>query len=184
MDEFPTPELRSEERAMSLSAPRRVSAGLLAAIMISAPLAAGGRASGQTAPPVATAHLRLSGIVTGVALHRDNRPLSHALLRLRDATTGRSLTLTRADDSGRFRFDPVPPGSYVVELVDENGRVLAIGQMFSLAPHETVATVVRLGTDVHWYGGFFIGAAAAAMATAAIVGVTAVSDGPPASPRF
>jgi hypothetical protein len=105
-------------------------------------------------------------------------------LRLRDATTGQIVRVTQGDDRGRFTFLKVPSGSYLVELVDRSGTVLALGQMFTLGPLETVATFLRLGASVPWYAGFFSNAAAAALASAAALGLTAVGNGgQPASGR-
>jgi hypothetical protein len=62
--------------------------------------------------------------------------------------------------------------------------VRGVGQMFSIAHGETVATFIRLGAQVPWYHGFFTNAAAAALASAASLGVTAVGQGTqPASAR-
>jgi hypothetical protein len=79
----------------------------------------------------------------------------------------------------------VPAGSYFVELVDENGVVLGIGQTFRMAPAEAVSTFIRLGARAPWYSGFFSNAALAAVSSAAGLGVTAVGNGfQPASGRF
>jgi hypothetical protein len=92
---------------------------------------------------------------------------------------------THGDELGRFTFLKVAAGSYIVELVDDNHNVLALGEMFSIGPTETVATFIRLGTATAWYGGFFGNAAIAAIAAAATVGVTALGNGgQPASARF
>ncbi|MGH9310829.1 MAG: carboxypeptidase-like regulatory domain-containing protein [Vicinamibacterales bacterium] len=126
-----------------------------------------------------------AGVVTGTAWNADNSPVSNALIRLRDLTTGRIVLGVEADAAGRFGFDPVPAASYVVELVDQAGTVRAVGQMFSVGPGETVATFVRLSRRDRWFDGFFGNAAAAALSAAASLGLTAVGDGvQPASPRF
>ena len=125
------------------------------------------------------------GTVTGTVWRSDNTPLPDAHLQLRDTSTGPIVRSTRANELGRFTFPKVSAGSYVVELVDENRNVLALGEMFSIGPTETVATVVRLAASGKWYGGFFASAAAAAIAAAATVGVTALGNGgQPASARF
>ena len=125
------------------------------------------------------------GTVTGTVWRSDNTPLPDAPLQLRDTTTGQIVRSTRANELGRFTFLKVNAGSYVVELVDENRNVLALGEMFSLGPTETVTTVVRLAASGRWYGGFFTNAAAAAIAAAATAGVTALGNGgQPASARF
>jgi hypothetical protein len=126
-----------------------------------------------------------TGSIVGTAWKNDNSPVSNALLRLRDVTSGQILRGAEADAMGRFGFDEVPPGSYLVELVDQNGEIKAAGQMFSIGPGETIATFVRLGVNDRWFDGFFTNAAAAALVAAGSLGVTAVGDGvQPASPRF
>ena len=143
-------------------------------------------AAGQLEPAqlgVSTS-VRQAGAISGTAWNHDESPISHALLRLRDVASGLILGGTEADAAGRFTFLKVPPGSYVVELVDEKGHVLALGHVFSLGPGETVVTFIRLGSVLPWYDGFFTNAAAAALASAASLGVTAVGEGDqPASAR-
>jgi hypothetical protein len=124
------------------------------------------------------------GTVTGTVWRANDAPVANASLQLRDVTTGQIVRSTRGDELGRFTFTKVSAGSYIVELVDENRNVLALGEMFSIGPTETVATFIRLGTTA-WSGGFLGNAAAAAIAAAATVGVTALGNGgQPASARF
>ena len=113
--------------------------------------------------------------IMGAAWHADNSPIPYARLRLRNVVTGRIHAHTIANELGQFAFQAVETGSYIVELVTENGKVLTVGQTFSVAPGETVATFVRLGTRVPWFNGFFANAAAAVSSTAAATGVTAVA---------
>jgi hypothetical protein len=99
-------------------------------------------------------------------------------------TTGRGVATTIADANGEFRFERVEPGAYVVELLSERDSVLAVGELFGLRPDDTVATVVRLSARATWFDGFFRNAAAAAIAAASSIGVTAIgSSGLPASPQ-
>jgi hypothetical protein len=124
------------------------------------------------------------GTVTGT-VWRNNTPLPDAPLQLRDTSTGQIVGSTRTNALGRFTFQEVSSGNYVVELVDENRNVVALGEMFSIGPTETVSTFIRLAASSRWYGGFFTNAAAAAIAAAATVGVTALGNGgQPASARF
>ena len=125
------------------------------------------------------------GTVTGTVWRSNDAPVPDAPLQLRDVSTGQVVQSTRANELGRFTFSKVTAGSYIVELVDENRNVLALGEMFTIGPTESVATFIRLAASTKWYGGFFTNAAAAAIAAAATVGVTAVGNGgQPASGRF
>jgi hypothetical protein len=125
------------------------------------------------------------GSVIGTAWRHDNSPVVHGLLRLRNVVTGRIVAGSQSDATGRFSFSMVAAGSYIVELVDDAGSIRAVGQMFSVGPGDTVATFIRLPGRAAWFDGFFTNAAAAALASAASLGVTAVGDGgQPASARF
>jgi hypothetical protein len=60
--------------------------------------------------------------------------------------------------------------------------VLAIGDLFSVTAGDQATTLVRLSSKTPWVAGFFGNAAAAAIAAASTLGVTAVgSSGSPAS---
>lgn len=120
--------------------------------------------------------------ILGTAWRADNTPIPQARVRLRNVTTGRVEATTIANGRGQFTFSNIEPGSYVIELVNDEGRVLALGQVFSLGPGETVATFVRLGARAPWFTGFFSNAATSAVAAASSLGVTALgSDGQPVS---
>jgi hypothetical protein len=113
--------------------------------------------------------------IMGAAWKSDNTPIPGAKLRLRNVLTGRIVATTVANDLGRFAFNDVESGSYVIELVSDNGRVLAIGHAFTVGPGETIATFVRLGTKAPWFNGFFGNASSAVASVAASAGVTAVA---------
>lgn len=134
---------------------------------------------GRDATPTAAASRGVRDVkstsIMGAAWHADNTPIPYARLRLRNAVTGRVHAHTIANELGQFAFQSIETGSYIVELVTESGKVLTVGQTFSVAPGETVATFVRLGTRVPWFNGFFANAAAAVSTTAAAAGVTAVA---------
>jgi len=113
--------------------------------------------------------------VLGAAWEADNTPIAHARLRLRNVLSGKIEATTTANELGQFAFNDVESGSYLVELVGGNGKILTLGQRFSIAPGETVATFVRMGTKVPWFNGFFGNAASAVSSTAASTGITAVA---------
>ena len=101
-------------------------------------------------------------------------------MRLRNVASGKVEATTSAAGNGEFAFENVEGGTYVIEYVDQGGKVLAVGHVFSVAPGETVATFIRLGTTRPWFAALFSNAGAAVVATAASLGVTAVA--PPARP--
>ena len=126
-----------------------------------------------------------AGTIVGFVRDGADNPIPAARLRLRDATGGRIVMVTRADQEGRFRFGGVASGSYLVELVDDDGKVLGVSDTVSLTPGEIAEALIRLGARSPWHSGFFVNAAMAAVSAAAGLGVTAIGNGfQPASGRF
>jgi hypothetical protein len=141
-------------------------------------------AGAEPLPRVFTAHAPFRAAVpvgvrgtsiVGAAWNVDNTPIPGGRVRLRNVTTGKIESAAVTDDLGQFTFTRMDPGSYVIELVSENGKLLSVGQTFTVGPGETVATFIRLGSKAPWFDGFFKNAAAAVAAAAASTGVTAIA---------
>ena len=113
--------------------------------------------------------------VQGGAWHADNTPIPEARLRLRNVVSGRIEATTAADGAGQFVFDDVAEGTYLVELVSERGKVLAISRTFPVVRGQSVATFVRLPEKDRSLIAFFRNASLGVLASAAIVGVVALS---------
>jgi len=136
------------------------------------------KAVGRTSATMGTAAGAVGARATsimGSAWNSDNTAIPAAKLRLRNLLTGRIEATTIANDLGQFTFGGIESGSYVVELVSENGKIIAIGHPFTVAAGETVATFVRLASKAPWFNAFFGNAASAAASVAASTGVTAVA---------
>lgn len=153
----------------------RAVAGLLAVVVFASSIAPS--ASGRSADPD-------PGTVRGVAWNSDNSAIPFAKVRLRNLDDGRVASIGQTTDNGQFSFGNVTPGPYAVELVAENGKVLAVSQSFSVEPGQTVSTVIRLTSRKPWFVGMFSNTAAVAIAAASSVGLLAIgSHGPPVSPQ-
>jgi hypothetical protein len=113
--------------------------------------------------------------VRGAAWNFDNSPIAGAHVQLRNLVSGRVEASAVANETGRFAFAKIEGGTYAVELIGQNGKVLTVGHAFVIAPGETVATFVRLGTKVPWFSGFFGNAASAIAIAAASQGITAIA---------
>jgi hypothetical protein len=114
-------------------------------------------------------------LIEGQAWTADNKPLPGVRLRLRNTETGKVAGVTLANEQGRFIFANVEGGSYLIELVNETGSVLAVGHTFTIAPGQTVGTFVRLGSRLPWFAALFGNAAGAVASTAATQGITALA---------
>lgn len=162
---------------------RTVAAVALIALTVGGRIASAQAVSARPSARSGTAVMRAAtGTVLGSAWKGDTTPYPHARIRLRNVESGRGIAKTVSDGDGRFRFETVNPGVYVVELLADDDKVLAVGDIFSVTAGAQALTLVRLSSKAPWFGGFFGNAAAAAIAAASTLGVTANgSSGRPVS---
>jgi hypothetical protein len=138
--------------------------------------------SSQTARP-----LQALGVIQGNALNSNGGPLPNANVRLRDARTGRIVASSTTDKTGLFAFRPVEPGTYIVELVADDHKVLAASQILNVNAAETISAVVKLPFSIKPFAGVLghtVPSAILVTATAAATGILASQvTGEPVSPR-
>jgi hypothetical protein len=138
-------------------------------------------------PRVAGARSNVPSIIQGIALDSANGPLPGTLVRLRDARFGRVIDTQLTDKSGMFAFKVVDPGTYIVELLGQDRRLLAASEILNVNAGDTVSTVVKLPFGVKPFAGLLNSsiAPAAAMiaAQAAATGIAAVVPTAPVSPN-
>ena len=122
-----------------------------------APLLAGGQ---QTAT------------ISGTAKKEAKRPYTDFSTRARDVQKGQIAATQPLDTSANFSMSGLPPASYVVELVDRNGKVVCTEGPFNLMQQMTKTDVDISCRHVPaaWW---LLGAAAAAGITAGVVSATA-----------
>lgn len=171
---------------MTMLRTRPLVAGLVVTLLVAPAVVI----AGQAAPQVASGRRAVSptrpagATVLGSIWNIRNEGVPDAHVRLRDLGDGRIVATGTSDSKGQCTFEGLDGGNYVLELVDDEGRVLAVGHAFTALPGETIATFIRLGTKLPWFARFFGNAAAGAVSIAAGLGVTAiVPAGQPASPQ-
>jgi hypothetical protein len=160
----------------TLSATRLIAVALVLVGAIAAPPRADGLPPARSPARVGAA-AGTGGMtsVLGAAWKVDNSPIPGARVQLRNLVSGKVEARAVADLLVQFTFSRIEGGTYVVELLGDNGKILTVGHAFVIAPGETVATFVRLGTKVPWFNGFFGNAASAVASTAASQGITAIA---------
>jgi carboxypeptidase family protein len=89
------------------------------------------------------------GTVNGQATDSAKQPISQAQVRLRNinAPEGTQPLTSTADAAGNFSFANVPPGNYVVEIVDAAGNVIGVSSPV-VAVAGTTATVAVTASAV------------------------------------
>lgn len=113
--------------------------------------------------------------ILGVVWNMDNTPIPGARVQLRNLVSGKVDAAGVANETGQFSFNQIEGGRYVIELIGANGKIVTVGHAFAIAPGESVATFVRMGTKVPWFTGFFGNAATAVTSSAASQGITAIA---------
>jgi hypothetical protein len=125
--------------------------------------------------------------IQGNALDSADRPIAAATVRLRDVRFGAIAGSDVTDRAGLFVFRPVEPGSYVVELLDPDHRVVATSDILSVNASDSSSTFVKLPARTVPAAAFFTrggSAALAVLAAAASSGVLATDvTGEDISPR-
>lgn len=87
--------------------------------------------------------------VMGYLWAGEGTPMPNATVQLRNIATGQIEQVSTTLNNGAFAFNNVQGGTYAIEFVsDSAGQLVAVGQAFSVAPGETVATFVRLGAKL------------------------------------
>lgn len=125
--------------------------------------------------------------ITGIAVTTDEPPKPVTGLRVRLRTpSGQTVATTDLNSRGEFSFD-VEPGTYYVELLDRENRVVAVedvGETAITVTRGRVSTTVLRLTSRRLPGGAWGPGAWAIIGAAAAGGVAAVAAiGPPASPE-
>jgi Carboxypeptidase regulatory-like domain len=121
--------------------------------------------------------------VTGTARQTDLKPLAGAALQARRIESGEIIARATSGPNGEFSFEGLPPGTYIVEVVDVSGRIAGTTAMFTVhaGPTPSISVVaVTTGNVSESAGGFrlfglgptatmaVLGAAGAAAVTAVV----------------
>ena len=153
-----------------------------------ATVARSGAAARTTIVRAGAAKVRAGSLTTiqGNALNSTNGALNDALVRLRDARFGRIVDKQLTDKSGLFAFKSVDPGTYIVELINNNESVLAASELLNVNAGESVLAVVQLPLKLPLagvIGGTNTSAATAIASQAAASSIVAIIPTSPISPN-
>lgn len=85
-----------------------------------------------------------STMVVGSVVDSNQVPVGNLRVQLRNILSGKVLFESVGDSLGRFAFSDLEPGSYVVEVVLANQRVLAVSSAATVAHYQVFDTIVQL----------------------------------------
>lgn len=97
-----------------------------------------------------------TGRISGVARDAQSQVLANVKVQLRNVDTGQLVATSRAGADGRFEFSGLAPANYVVEIVNDDGKIVGLSPSTALAA-----------------GGVITGLSVAATAAGALAGAAA-----------
>jgi len=138
----------------------------------------------QTGPARSVPSAPTGGAIEGTVRRVTGEPVARAVVRLRDLVAGVANTITETNADGQFHFAPVPPGQYLVELIEEQGQVRAVSNMLMVPPGGMAIAEIVLPGSRDPFGALFWKSSAAILTTAAAGGILGYSaTGRTASPE-
>lgn len=87
------------------------------------------------------------GTISGTAKDSHGAPMANTMVRVRDKSTGQVVKQGVSDAAGGFNIGGLPPGNYVVEVVNTAGQVVGLSSTVAVAAGAT-ATVTVTATAV------------------------------------
>ena len=104
-----------------------------------------------------------TGNVNGVATDASKNPLPDHTVRIRNVSTRQLTSTTTTGADGAFNFSNLPPGDYVIEVVNSAGNIVASSTSVAVVAGQTVAVSVTASA---------LAAAAAATTTGGLLGMS------------
>ena len=116
-----------------------------------------------------------TGKISGVARDAQNQVLPGVKVQLRNVDTGQLVATTKASASGAFEFTGLNPGNYIVEIVDDSGKIIGLSPLTALAAGGAVTGLMVSAAAAAAAGGgaFFASTAGILLLVGLGAGVTA-----------
>jgi hypothetical protein len=151
----------------------------LAAVVLSTAIVSGQQAvrpgtAGKAVRPAGTAAREIRSLINGVAVDSDRLPLANATIRLRNLQVNAIEQTVTTNALGEFSFVALPGVPYVVEITDQEGRVIAVGDVVLANPGEVAGAVLALPSNLPVLATVFSDTASLVVAAATNSGLTIV----------
>ena len=156
------------------------------AVCFVAPLAAAEKPAKVERPTVPAGEKIAPGkcLIRGTAINAAEVPLPAQSVRLRNLNTSAIEQVTTTDQAGVFSFVALPEIPYIVEVVDQPGRVVAVGDVVIGRAGEVSGGFVMVPAAIPAYANAFKSTAGAVLAALGGTGLAALAPGaPPLSPE-
>ena len=132
------------------------------------------KATRQTTAAAQKSARAIKSLINGVAVDSTQAPLPNTTIRLRNLAVNEIEQIITANELGEFSFVAQPNVPYVVEIADQAGRIIAVGDVIMPNVGEVAAAVVSLPTRLPALAGTFGDTARTVMSAATGTGLTVV----------
>jgi len=129
-------------------------------------------------------------MIHGTAVDNSASPLPNASVRLRNLQNNQVEQVSTANQIGEFSFVAQPEIPYVVEIADQAGQIIAVGDVVVPQAGEVAGALVAIPTRLPALAGVFGETAGSVVSAATGTGITALESTvlpepppPPASPE-
>ncbi len=122
-------------------------------------------------------------LIRGTATTPDLVAVPDTPVRLRNLDTSKIEQVSKTNRAGEFSFVARSEVPYVVEIVDQPGRVIAVGPVVLARSGEVAGSALVVPTAVPAYSNAFRSTAGAVATALGGIGLTALPDAPPLSPE-
>lgn len=116
----------------------------------------------------------IKSLINGVAVDSEQAPMPRATIQLRNLETNAVEQIVTANQLGEFSFAAQPNIPYVVEIADQAGRIVAVGDVIMANAGEVAGAVVALPSRLPALAGVFGDTASSVMSAATGTGLTVV----------
>lgn len=111
-------------------------------------------------------------LIKGTAQDTNQTPLPRVRLRLRNLSSNRIDDATNANVLGEFTFAARADVPYIVEIADDNGRVVAVSDVITAQAGDVASTIVTVPAKLPNMTGMFADSASAILLAATGTGIT------------
>jgi len=115
---------------------KSVLCGVIAALALAVP------AGLMAAPVPVKAQSQAPGAISGVAKDALGESLPNAKVRIRNANTGEIVTEIRTASDGSFSVTGLPPGTYVVEVLDSHDKLIGLVPSIAVSSGSTATVAI------------------------------------------
>jgi hypothetical protein len=126
----------------------------------------------------------IRSLINGVAVNSDQTPLANATIRLRNLEANEIEQIVTTNGLGQFTFVARPEVPYVVEIADQAGRTVAVGDVVLARAGEVAGAKVALQSGLPALAGIYDDTASSVVSAAIATGLPVVDPAlPKVSPR-